>query len=411
MNDLPQSIRVFRPTEGDVGPGAHLLRALAGYGVARPIVGLAQAMVASPPARRMPDVRLAVRECPEPLLVFVGEPPTEARSALDHLPDILAQMSHRFRYIGWKEVEEAVDRLAEEMARELSPDFLAEAILMGIPRGGLVVAGLLAYALEIPSSRVKSWNPAALPSGPVVLVDDCVLTGFRLKEILGEISGADAPGPTTRSHLVVAPLFSHPSLRAAVEVAEPHVSRCLSGADLKDHGPRLLGDDYASWKADWAARVPIRYHTALLDLPAFPWNEPDARMWNEETETVDSNWWFAPPEICLQHRHVAGGMDLQVADELPGIEKLAPLVVPVKVDAEPDTNDRPAILLIHCGTLQSVTLRETGAELFRSWMEGDEDSSAREVAKHYEVEEERVRQDLDELLKGLASRAMLRKSE
>lgn len=342
---------------------------------------------------------LGVREHPEPYLVFAGPANAETRRRLGELPGLLEAAASRLRLLDWPQVERACDRLATELTRRLPSRDLAEARILGVPRGGLVVAALLAYALGIPRERVSLLPPyrAAPPeiagdreNTLLILVDDCALTGIRFREALAA---------TRPRRVAVATLCSHPVLRERIEASETRVVACASGLDLHDHAAEVLGEAAEEWRTKWSRRIPGGYHTALLDLVAFPWSQPQIRMWDPVTESVEPGWWLAPPAGCVEHRHAGQALDVQVADDLPGVQKLASAVVPVM--------RRDTTVLIDTRTTEGVTLRDSAAELLGAWMAGDEQSAAEAVAERYGEPADRVRRDLDQLLDGLRARGLL----
>ncbi len=369
-----------------------LLRTLEGRDQDRPLLGLAEALSRGPPAVGSSGAIIAVRETPHPYLVFV-HPEGGDQQRLTHLPVLLATAAPRFRPCSWADAEDAAAALAAKVRSTLSTADLDAARLLAIPRGGLIAAGLLAYALDVPHNRIGvigSQGPTAPDSSPVILVDDCLISGVRLRGALRELHGES---------IVVATLYSHPEVRSAVETAEARVAACLGGEDLRDHGERLLGEDYPAWKALWMRRVPDRYAAVLTDLVAFPWSEPDVRVWNDRTQTVEPHWWLAPPSLCFRTRLTEPTMEVQSADDHPGIERLSPSVVPVR------TAD--AMVLIDCQERTGVLLRGTAAELWEEWMAGGSATAARRVAERYQVDESRVRRDLDGALGDLRGKGML----
>lgn len=190
-----------------------------------------------------------------------------------------------------------------------------------------------------------------------------------------------------------------------MEREEPRVVACVAAANLHDHADQLLGEDAPAWRARWQARVPHRYHTALLlDLVVFPWSEPEVRLWNPVTNQVEANWWLGPPADCLQHRVQLAALPLQVADDLPGTDRLTPTIVPVS---------RPGrTVLVDAANGRSVMLRGTADELWQAWIRADDfETAAAGVARSYGVPIERVLADLDGLLGDLAARGMLAPGE
>lgn len=389
---------IHEPTDGaavlrlaELGDGVQrVFSAYAAAGHRRPLIALAEVLATSPPARTMPDVVLGVRERPEPLLVFAGEIDEAARARLADLGGLLAEAATRLFILTWPDVEQACERLAEQLLHHLTAEDLSTCVIVGVPRGGLIVASLLAYTLGVPRDRVQPPSSVTTAATTTVVVDDCALSGLRLREFL---TG------TSAQRIAVATLCSHPDLRAAVQT-EDRVITCVAGIDLRDHTSTLLGDDAAAWRARATERVPGRYHAALLDFPVFPWSEPQVRLYNEATGEVEPHWWLGPAGACLEHRTVAQAMAVQVADDRPGIERLRGSVVPV-------TRSPDEVVLIDAARNDAVTLAGVALDLWTVWMADGRKAAVAKIADEYGQPIARVAADLDDLLASLADRDLL----
>ena len=365
-----------------------LLRRLSVAGHPRPLVALAEALGSSPPARTMPDVVLAVRDKPRPQLVFVGEIDAAGRARIDELGGLLAEAGARLRILDWAAVERACETLADHLRQYLGSERLQRVALVGVPRGGDIVAGLLAYALGIPRERVGSYTGVET----VVLIDDCSLSGVRLREVLAGIDRTP--------QLIIATLASHPDLRTALLAAEPDVEAFISGIDLEDHSDSMLGAGAGAWRRRQQAAVPERYHTALLDLLVFPWSEPEVRLHNPVTGKVEPHWWLAPPGSCLHHRSATPGLEIQYLDEDPAQQVLRAEVIAVT------QGDATVLVDTHDG--RTLRLSGTARALFETWTAtGSVPAAVAAIAEQYEVSTARVTLDLHTLLDELRSRELI----
>ena len=112
---------------------------------------------------------------------------------------------------------------------------------------------------------------------PLIVVDDCALSGVRLSQFLRGCGS---------SRVLFAPLYSHPELRTAIRRLEPRIEDVLSAADIL--GERIeadLAEGY--WRGD-------------TEPLAFPWNEPDRSIWNPAAERWEAAWRWACS--CAQAR-------------------------------------------------------------------------------------------------------------
>ncbi|MDF1523235.1 MAG: hypothetical protein P1P87_10495, partial [Trueperaceae bacterium] len=206
------------------------------------------------------------------------------------------QVEHQWphlRYVGYREAEAAAERLAEALVERFGHDALRGFRFTAIPRGGLIVLGMLAYALDLDPEQLTDGGP---DDAVRVVVDDCSISGDRFRRYLDAHPGW--------RRLVFAPLVSAPELRAALPAAAPdRVLACLSADDLVDRAPERLGADHAAWLERWRGRsAGDRTWIGQPDPIVFAWNEPDLGFWNPATERREKGWSLVAPEHCLKHR-------------------------------------------------------------------------------------------------------------
>lgn len=305
---------------------------------------------------------------------------------LGTLPDLVRRLRRSLLYVDYREAERRCETLAARLLESYTRRELREFSVRGIPRGGLIVLGMLSYLLDLEAEQMTAETAAGRP---LLLVDDCALSGARVRATL-----ADCASP----RVVVAHLFSHPDLRAAVLDREPRVETCLAAADLEDHARRLYGDGYGRWLD--SARSHLggeRYWFGLPDLVCFAWNEPDRPIWNPVSQELEEGWRMLPPHRCLGARTELGPPPLPV--ESPAW-RVADGVVGASRDGQ--------TWLYSLETDQIYALDGVGAEMWRalaSW--GSVDAGAAYLAERYEAPPETLRRDLEEFAATLAERRLL----
>lgn len=261
-------------------------------------LSLASALASSPPWSQVGGRSgMAVRQQPVPVIAVAGRFGPADRARLDALGWQVHDALHRLRPVGYDEVIRACDTLGERLLLHLGEQRLRACRVRGLPRGGLVVAGLLAYSLGL--SHDQLTGPAG--DREVILVDDCMLSGARSRRWLAAHDG---------SPVVLAHLHSHPGLRSAVE-QDPRVAACIAAEDLHDHAPERQGDQYPAWRARWAERSPDDFWTGHPDHVCYPWNEPDTVFWNDATGVAEPGWHVVPPRWCLKNRGRSPVQDVQ----------------------------------------------------------------------------------------------------
>lgn len=255
------------------------------------LAGIADAIAGTPIwSEEDRDVVVVSRGGPTPLIAVVGLLTDRSQQFIAALADGLDARLRDLRYIDYRSAEAIVGVLADRLRAQI-PD-LGDRAFRAVPRGGHVVLGLLAVILDLHPRQLT------LPSAadqPVVLVDDCLLTGHHVGRYLETEPSED---------VVVAHLLSPPALRAAMESQVAHVTACVAADDLADHAPALLGDDYAAWRRDTLAAVPPpRYWIGRPEPVAFPWNEVDWPLWDASAGRYVTGWRIVPPDRCLMPRH------------------------------------------------------------------------------------------------------------
>jgi hypothetical protein len=237
-----------------------------------PVVALARAVAASPGWPDGSDAVLMAHTGPQPRLIALGRFDRAGEDWLRCQAHALHHACGHLRYVGYPQVERDCERLADMLREELGKD-LTQAKFLAIPRGGFVVLSLLATLLDLDPEQMAPSCPPCPENRPLVVVDDCALSGVRFSQFL---RGQDS------SRIVFAPLCSPPELRSAIESREPRVERVLSAADV-----------------------------GAAEALAFPWNEPDRAVWNPAAERWETAWRIVPPELCLKNR-VARPIPVQV---------------------------------------------------------------------------------------------------
>jgi len=196
------------------------------------------------------------------------------------------------RRLDYGQVEQAVRVLAGKLAGEFGGEELKRFRYTAIPRGGLIVLGMLAYVLDLPRPALAGGEQGGVP---LVVVDDISLSGARFGEFL-QASGAE--------RIIFAHLFSHPDLRAAILTSETRVEACIAAHDLRDLAPERYPEqaDYLAWCARWRQRFKgLRFWIGLPDQVIFPWNEPDRPFWNPTTAQVEDHWRQVAPDRNLKN--------------------------------------------------------------------------------------------------------------
>ena len=304
------------------------------------------------------------------------------------------------RYVTYEEAEQACESLAEKLKRAIGPREIRQFKCVAIPRGGLIVQGMLSYALNLPAAAMN-LDPGS--DAPALVVDDCSISGLRFKQTLEKLSA---------SKVVFAPLFSHPDLRRAILEREARVNVCLSGADLIDLAPESHGKDYAQWVENWRGRPGgDAYWIGQSEYLCFAWSEPESSFWNPQNEEMETGWKLVPPESCLRRRAEhgtpvdnadkcgAGQIEVQPAPAGPLIP--AQGVSYVRLDAQ-------SVAVAMPDSKTCFRMDDVAADMWLALVEyGDIEKASAALAQDYSADRERIARDMNSFVDELRGHGLL----
>ena len=290
----------------------------------------------------------------------------------------------RLQSFQYREVESLSERLASCLEERFGRSGLREMTFQAVPRGGLFILGYLSYFLDLTHTQ---FLPS--PGKPVVLVDDCSISGARFWRWRRE-----NPQP-----VAFAPLLSHPSLRAAIE-REEGVLGCWSAADLQDLSGELYPDpeEHAAWRQRCSTRLGEgRYWIGVPERIAFPWTEPDTIHWDRVSGQAEPGWRLASPDCCLHNRQ-SFGLPLR-----PDIRRhlRVPDLVAYRSAAD-------GVTLCDLRSERCYGLRGAAAEMWRALaVYGEQDAAAAHVATRYAIPLKDAEADTRRFADELLSRGLL----
>lgn len=343
--------------------------------------GLARAISASPGWPADCQATLIVRSRPEPALAVVGKFDAAGEAWLRGQARALRHACEHLRYVDYPQVETDCRALAGQLRRHLGTH-LELASFVAIPRGGLVVLGLLASLLQL---RPEQIGPPSAAESPLVIVDDCALSGIRFRRFLR----------TVRSESVVfAHLASPRELRDAITRQETRVRACLSAQDLAGvalaeplPGEPPAGDSY--WNGE-------------IEALCFPWSEPDRTVWNPQSRQWDLAWRIVSPEHCLKNGAAPGIEPIAVQIQPEGIGRLRPSHRVLSADLAGQVH------LFDLEAGKGFSLEGAGSDIWRALLRhGEPAGVSAELASQYDVPQETLRADTERLLGELLARGLL----
>ncbi len=352
---------------------------------------LASAIASSRFWEQAPHSALIVRPIPHPVLGVVGRIDNSQKAGiLAQLAGLRRVCSH-IVYVDYAKAEKDCERLASRIVERLGSDDLRECCFTAVPRGGVIVLGMLAYALGLAQEQLEPPFP---PEKKLVVVDDCALTGARFRRFLRKNEGRQ---------VYFAPLYSPPDLRAAIEAEEARVIACISAHDLHDDAPENLGDEYSNWKGKILAQKGEQYYwVGQTEHICFAWNEPDRVVRHPVTGEFLAGWHVIPPELCLKNRTSfrSSPVSVQVQPEAKGPLRPAEHVLFGELDGQ--------VLAKHLLTGETYGFKDTAADMWRAIVEyGNLEDVQKCLLSNYDVDAAQLQADLHGFVERLVAMDLL----
>lgn len=247
--------------------------------------------------QQLPNAQLVARHYPVPLVAAFGHFSPFERARLKNLASLLGDALEHHRYIDYHHAEQLAERLAACLEQRFSRDEIRALRFAAIPRGGHIVLGMLAYALDLDASQLCDIGTALNERhpAPVVIVDDCAISGVRLQEYLQRADDQT---------FVFASLLAPEGFRQALMSREARVIDCMSAETLVDLGPQRYNEGYAEWHSRQQSRMgEYGYWIGVSPHFAFAWSKPQSKYWNVDTQRFEASWRLQPARLCLAHRH------------------------------------------------------------------------------------------------------------
>lgn len=352
---------------------------------------LKQALLSQPYSRVVKGSGQLVHHRKRGVIALFGDFGSEDVPRLQHLQAWLpSALDWASRYTNVA-VERAVERLAMKLQDALG-EILRSCDWVGVPRGGLVVLGLLSYALNLKHERIQPQRLSR--EKPLVVVDDCALTGNRFSRFLRDIN---------QTEVIFAHLCSPREVREAIVAEEAQVRACVAPDTLRTVASERSQDVAARWNVgDGSEPVNRRYWLGKVESPIFPWSEPDHNFWNPVTEELEWGWQLAPSEQCLKHKH--SPVDRTEVFEIPeptGLFTLGATVLYLPV-AE-------SIYIFDYTTEKQYKLDDVGAALWNAFLvEPTMGAVIRNIVDTYDVPHDRARSDATRLAGQLVDQGLLK---
>ena len=245
---------------------------------------------------RLPNVRLIARCQPFPLIAAFGNFSAFELDRLRNLSVFLVEVLEHCRYVGYHDAEYLSECLAMKLRQRFKHEEISNFYFAPIPRGGHIVLGLLAYALDLRPEQLCHTDILLNEryDQPVVIVDDCAISGVRLQQYL-ENAG--------NHQVVFASLLAPKGFREAVMSRETCVIDCFCAESLRDLGVWRYGGGYADWLSQQQSRMGKHgYWTGVASHFSFAWSEPQSKFWNADAQRFEAGWNLMPAHLCLKRR-------------------------------------------------------------------------------------------------------------
>jgi hypothetical protein len=364
-------------------------RKLYGEGDHQQLTTLAHTLACDPRWKSDQSAAFIIRTQPSLMLGVLGHFDTAQRASIEALQGQMVQNVRNLRYVDYRQAEQDCEQLSARLVEAIGKEELRRFCFVGIPRGGLIVLGMLAYILNLSQSQLTLHSDA-----PLIVVDDCSISGARFCQFLKT---------SQNDRVIFAPLYAHSSLLQAIKVREPRVEACINAHDLQDYAPTYHQDDYELWSARWHQRAGDSvYWIGIPEHVCFAWNEPDTSIWNPVTEQEEPGWRIVPDEFCLKNRswNRQPLASIQYQPIAQGSLQPAPGVLFGNLDE--------LVIVANIDTGAILSLSDVAADMWRAIITTpDLNAATHELLQLYDIDEVTLRADLQEFAAAMREQGLL----
>jgi hypothetical protein len=344
----------------------------------------------SAPARDVPGT-LIVRGGASPGMAVVGDLDPAAIARVEELFDQVEEATETAWYVSYPQAVVDVQALAERLEQRFTRTALDDALFRPVPRGGLIVLGMLSLAMGL---RHEQLDPLQDDDGRlVVLVDDCALSGHRIHQTLRA---------TRAQRIALAFLYAPIELCRNIELREDRVQGCVAARRLRDIGPELLGTGYGAWAEQWADRLgEARYWIGRPETVSFAWKDPDRSFVNRVTGEREAAWQVVPGHLTPPpERASSSSLRVQTQPEAKGPLQPAKGVFFAEIDG--------TVVIAHTDHEAAIELSAVAGAFWRSIIEGGSVSeAAARLHDNYDTDHARLETDLEQFVDELLERGLL----
>ena len=346
---------------------------------------IARGIASSPLWSVMPASVLVVRNTP-PLIAVFGTFDDANKARLEALVRHINFALRRLHYVSYAQAEKDCRLLASRLKERFGEEELKKFSYTAIPRGGLIILGILSHILELEPPQLGTPETC---DAPLVVVDDCAISGHRFSAVMRNWKDRN---------IIFTPLYSSPELRNAIKTRESRVIACISAQDLVDYSQEPE-DGKQVFDEIWQRRLgDDRYWMGLPEYICFAWNEPDRLFWNPVVKKVESGWKILPPEICIKN----GEPRIPICIQPESVEQLRP---PDHIIFAVNGN---AVVIGDLGRKKTYSLEGTAADIWKAIIEfGNEDLVIRALLQRYEIDEALLRADVTSFIENLVKDGIL----
>lgn len=349
---------------------------------------LARGIAASSLWSVMPEAALQVRLYPPEISVSGQFDP----AGIARLKALVWQTKYALRtlrYVGYTDLEEDCRLLASRLNERFDRDQIRKYYFTCIPRGGLIVLGVLSYVLGLEPWQLE---PPPASDATVVVVDDCALTGKRFARFLQE---------NRHNEIIFTPLYSTPELRSAITAKESRVSACISVHDL-ERSEYLEQDNQYAFREIFRAPDKSDYWTGLTEYLCFAWNEPNFVFFNQVTQKVEGYWTLFPHEICLKNGPAR--IPVSIRPDIRTEFRVSEDVMTVQ--------DGDSVTIDNIVTHDRYIVQGIAAEMWNILIDcGTKESLAEKLLNEYDIDQITLERDISDFIENLLSREILKVDE
>lgn len=306
-------------------------------------------------------------------------------SSQDHLSEINSQLQsldtslQQIQYLDSTQCLDLTKSLAKIIKQTVPENILKNSQVVAIPRGGLFIQAMLSYFLPLKHHQLQ-YTENDVDTSPLIIVDDCAISGLRLAQQLEKFPNRD---------IYFFTIASPEKLRDSVKLKEARVLDFKSVVNIKS---------YSTLKAQ---NTQQRYWLGQCDAVIFPWSETQRSHFSNGKLSNRPLWKIAPDKLCMSTKAKKQAIKATEVKE----NQSAVLSTP---DNILHFTDQGITKILDASTMKHYSLDAIGSDIWQSLLSNSNlDHALAELSATYKVSKTRLNNDMQLLTQKLIDAGLI----